>query len=287
MPSISTLSIPPSIPAEAGILSAAIQLLAHVESLPPAATGVVAFGQEGLILVEGRNICWAVASGMKRRLSKLLRQQRSPPLELGYVEEVLRACQATGRPLGEALLADGQISEEGLRAALFSHITEAVARIAQSGARPGAFGPHAGAGYDPRFVFSTGEVLAALGARRNRALAAAARRHLRSAMLAGARGVAFVREDIGPVTVAVEGRPQLKLPEILELCAWACSLFDVAAVVDPGVRIATSGSSDANAVVAWRKSEVHYVIVCPNRATAALVTARVGASLDSGEEVEP
>ena len=221
---------------------------------------------------------------MKRRLSSLLRQQRSPPLEHDYVESVLRECQATGRPLGEALLAGGQISEEGLRAALFSHVAEAVARIALSGARCDTFNPRPGPGYDPHFVFSTAEVLAALGARRNRALAAAARRQLRAVMAVDTRGMAFVRDEIGSVIVATEGRPALKVPQLLELCDWASGLFDVAAVVDPGVRIVATGSAEANAVVAWRAGETLHVVVCANRATAALVTTRVGTALQSNAE---
>jgi hypothetical protein len=138
-------------------------LLASVESLPPDAVGLLQYGQSGTVLVESRAVCWAFASGMRRRLSTLLRQQRSPPLEASYIEELIEDCRRSGRPLGEVLLATGHISQEGLRTALFSHVVEAVARIAQSGADCVGFSPHERASYDPRFTFSTAEVLAALG----------------------------------------------------------------------------------------------------------------------------
>ncbi|HKU41921.1 MAG TPA: hypothetical protein VJR89_27375 [Polyangiales bacterium] len=268
-------SLPSTIPVDAGTMSGAVLLLAQLESLPPDASGVLLFGSEGVVLVESRKVCWAAAPGMGRRLNKLLLQQRNPPLEEGYVDRVLRDCQFTGRPLGEALLAAGDITADGLRAALFHHILESIARIAHSGVRCEGFTPHAGRGYDPRFAFSTAEILIALGARRDSALAAAARQRLTHSLPPDARGLAFVRDAVGPVAMAIEGDPTFRVPEIVDMCAWATGLFEAAAIVDEDIRIATGTSGDSNGVVTWRVAELQFVAVCPNRAASAMLMARL------------
>jgi hypothetical protein len=280
-----TRSSAPSLPPpDASVMLGAADLLASVETLAPDAVGILQYGGSGNVLVESRAICWAYATGMKRRLSTLLRQQRSPPLELSFIEEALEECKRNRRPLGEALLATGHISEEGLRMALFSHVVEAVARIVQSGTGCAGFIPHDGATYDPRFVFSTAEILVALGARRDRAQAAAAKRGLRTTLVPGSRGLAFVRDDIGPVAIAVEGTPALRVPEILDMCGWASSLFDVSSVFDDDVRIATGSGHDSNAVVTWRAGDTQFVAVCESRAASALLMARIDEALVSSME---
>jgi hypothetical protein len=277
-------SAPSLPPPDASVLIGAAELLASVEALAPDDVGILQYGSSGNVLVESRGICWAFASGMKRRLSTLLRQQRSPPLELSFIEDTLEECRRNRRPLGEALLATGHISEEGLRMALFSHVVEAVARIAQSGADCAGFTPHDGVTYDPRFVFSPAEVLAALGGRRDRAQAAAAKRGLRTTLVPGSRGLAFVRDSMGPVAIAVEGTPALRVPEILDMCSWASTLFDVTTVFDDDVRVATGSGNNSNAVVTWKAGDTQFVAVCENRAASALLMARLDETLVSNME---
>jgi hypothetical protein len=272
-------SLPPSIPADASAVLGAARLLAHVESLPHDATGMLECGSEGMLLIEQRSICWAVASGMRKRLSTLLRTQRSPPLDSSYIEELLRECRERGTPLGEALLSTGHISEEGLRTALYHHIAEAVGRIGKAGTCAYRFVPHASASYAARFSFSTAEVLAALGGSRDRAQAAAAKRALRTSLIPGSRGLAFVRDDSGPIAIAVEGTPALRVPEILDMCSWACSLFDVSTIFDSEVRVATGTSLERNAVVTWRSGETQFVALCENRAASALLVSRLDEAL--------
>jgi hypothetical protein len=277
--------IAPSVIPDASVLSGAAELLSSIEALAPDAVGLLDFGPDGSVLVEARAVCWAVTPGMKRRLSALLQQQRSPPLEASYIEAVLAECRRTGRPLGEALLATGQISEEGLRTALFTHVVEAIGRIARSHVPCAGFERHRGPSYDARFVFTTAEILAALGARRDRALAAAAKRGLRTTLLPGTRGLAFVRDQSGPVTIAVEGTPALRIPDIVDVCGWASSLLDVSSVFDDDVRIATGGRSDSSSVVTWMSGETQFVAICESRATSALIVARVNSALDAELEL--
>lgn len=287
MTAVHKTSFPPSISIGPSVMSGAIQLLSHVELLPPDAVGTLGFGPDGVILIERGKICWAVASGMTRTLSRLLREQRSPPLDQAYLERLLRDCESSGKAMAETLLATGQVSEDGLRAALFGHIAEAVARIVSSGAQSDGFAPQGGPSYDPRFVFSTADVLAALGARANRALAVASRRALSSVLVPDTRGLAFVRGDLGPMAVAIEGRPAFRVSEVVELCNWASGMFDVVGLFDAGVRIVSGTTSESNAVVAWRTPELHFMAVCATRAAAARVMARVDTSPQTGREATP
>lgn len=269
--------IPASIPAEPGVIGATAALLAHIEELPRHATGALRFGHEGLVLLESRQVCWAVAAGMSERLTELLAQQRNPPIERARIEECLRECRERGVPVGEALLAAGHVTERGLRTALFRQSTEAIAHIARTGTRSDAFVPHERARYDARFVFPTAEILAFLGARRHLALAAAARSELLGALGPDTAGLAFVRDEgeSQPTVVSVIGAASLRVVDILDVCGWAAGVFDVATALDPELEISLSTWDGGVAVVSWRHGEAQLVALCPTRAASATLVARL------------
>jgi hypothetical protein len=284
MASLDRLSHAPSIPASLGTLDAAAIVLNHVDELAPDATGALSFEDGGTILVQLAHVCWAVAPGMERRLTQLLRLQHNPPLDGDRIEDAIEECRRRGVSLGEGLLGTGVVSEEGLRSALFRHTTEAIAHIAEAGSLCDGFVRHAGAGYDPRFVFSTAEILAALGALRNRALAAATTRHLREVLVADARGLAFLCDEAAPTLCALQGRPAVRISEILDVSAWAAGVFDVTAAFDAGVQIAIGSARENDTVVSWRTLEALYVAVCANRATSALLMSRLDRWFERAEQ---
>jgi hypothetical protein len=270
-------SIPPSIPADAPLLVRATELLSAIEDLPEDAAGVVRYGAHGLVLIEGGAVCWAVARGMKQRLTELLRHQRNPPLPRPFMEDLFDECRRTGAHLGEALLKSGEVSETGLRTAIFRHTAEAIAHIARSGERKGLFAPHARSGYDARFVFTPPELLASLGARQDRALAAAARLELDRVRVPDASGVGFLRGAGGslPAIVAVDRDPTLRIPDWLEVASWTAGILDLCEVFDPGGNLASGSLRDGSSVVAWRSHETYFAMCCRTRAAAALVLARL------------
>jgi hypothetical protein len=234
-----------------------------------------------MVLVHSRRVCWAAASGMQQRVTELLRFERDPPLERDFFLELYRRCRDRGAPLAEALLATGHVSPAGLRAALFSHTAEAIAQLADSGARPDDFVPHARARYDARFVFSSGQILAGLGARRDRELAIAAQRTLETTLVPETAGWAFTRDGgVGlPVLVAVSGAPPVSVAEMLEACVWACGVFDVTGVVESDVRVASGVWSDARSIIAWRTPSAHFAALCRSRVGAARLLSRLEAEV--------
>ncbi len=267
------ISVPPSIPVEAGVLSRALEVFERVDTLPADAIGALRFGSEGLVLVESRAVCWAAAPGMRPRLTQLLRHEHNPPLSREQLREVYRQCRDGQVPLADALLALPGLSPNALRSALFRHTAEAIAHLASSAARYEGFVPKPR--YRARFAFSTAEILAYLGARCDPGLARQADAILEENLVPETSGWAFLR-DVGmgaPVVVAARGTPPLPGAEMLELSLWATSLFDVTAVFDDDVRVASASFRGGRYVVAWRSEGTYFAVVCANRAGAARLVA--------------
>jgi hypothetical protein len=266
-----------SIPANPGLIAAVLRLLELIDDLPRGTTGALHFGDEGMILVESKKICWAVARGMRLRLTEILRRQTTPPLTREAVEEIYRACKNSGSPIGEALVKSGMVSEAGLRAALFKHNGEAIVTLAQNGALPERFVNHSKTGYDPKFAFSPCEVLAMLGARDDPARAAAAQIELSGTLVQDSVGAAFVRSSAssGPLVIAVDPACGLAVDDLLQACSWVSGLFDVARTFDPDVFAARAALGERAMLVTWRSKEVEYVGLCASRPAAARLMSRL------------
>jgi hypothetical protein len=266
-----------SIPANPGILGSVLRLLSFIDDLAPATTGALHFGEQGMILLQDRRICWAVAQGMRVRLTDILRGQSTPPLSREAVEALYRRCKESGIPLGEALVASGMATEPGLRAALFKHNGEAIVALAKSGVVPDSFVTHNKAGYDLKFSFSSSEVLAMLGAGDDPARAAAAQLELSNLLVEESTGAAFARSSAvsGALVVAVDKACDVAAADLVELCNWVSSLFDVARTADPAIFAARMAWGSRAALVSWRDKDVSYVGFCYSRAAAARLLSRL------------
>jgi len=273
----------PSIPASPGLIASVLRLLAFVDDLPFGATGVLDFGEQGLILLESRKICWAVARCMRLRLTDILRNQSTPPLPREAVEEIYRRCKGNGKPIGEALVTSGLVTEAGLRVALFKHNGEAIAHLAGSGMAPNGFVSHTRTGYDPKFSFSPGEVLAMLGSLDDPARALAAQIELGNTLVPDSFGAAFVRSSTsaGALIIAVDRACDLPVSDLLEVCNWTAGLFDVAHTFDPEASLALATWGGHLALVAWRSKDVTYLGLCASRAAAARLVSRLESSSKS------
>jgi hypothetical protein len=265
-----------SIPASASSVAPVQKLLGYVDALPSGAIGALSFGDQGVILIESRKICWAAARSTRRRLTDILRHQSSPPLPREDVERIYRACIETGRPIGEALVASGLATEAGLRAALLKHNGEALIALAASGVAPTAFVVHSKTGYDPKYAFTPCEMLARLGALDDLARATAAQLELNQLLVAESVGAAFVRRGTaaGAIIIAVSPGCDFAVGDLLGVCNWSSSLFDVARTCDPDIFAARANWGDKAGLVTWRIGEVGYLGLCSSRAAAArLVSA--------------
>jgi hypothetical protein len=266
-----------SIPTNAGMVAGVLRLLARLDDLPWGATGALHFGDQGLILLQGRKICWAVARSMRLRLTDILRSQSTPPLPREAVEALYRSCRQSGKPIGEALVASGLVSEQGLRAALFKHNGEAIVALANSGALPDSFVVHSKTGYDPKFAFSSCEVLAMLGFAEDPARAAAAQLELGSVLVEDSAGAAFARSSAvaGALLIAVDRGCEVAAADLVELCNWVAGMFDVARIADPQIFAARVAWGRSAAVVTWRAKDVGFVGLCRSRPAAARLLAKL------------
>jgi hypothetical protein len=280
----------PSIPAGPGLMPAVLRLLDFIDELPSGATGALRFGDFGLILLQARKICWAVAQPMRLRLTDLLRNQSTPPLPREAVEEVYRKCKDSGHPLGEALVASGLVSEAGLRSALFKHNGEAIAHLARAYATPDSFTGHTGTGYDPAFSFSSCEVLAMLGALDDPGRAIAAQFELANTLVSECSGAAFARSNAvgGPLVIAVDRSCDVPVNDLIEICTWVTGLFDVARTFDPRA-CAARANWGGTALVTWQVKEVGYVGLCASRPAAARLFSQLcqRALANGGFEADP
>jgi hypothetical protein len=259
-------------PTERDLIVAYADVLKSVDGLPAGATGALAFGSEGVILVERKRVCWALASEMPR-LTDILCAQETPPLPRRKMEDVFRRCQREHTPFGEALLASGMITENGLRTALSLHSGEAIARLAQGGAEPTQFSNHLRRGYDPRFAFTTAELLASFGARQSGARALVAEAQLGELRVPDTLSFAFLRgsEDALPVVIAVGRGCELRVAELLDVAVWASELFELSSMVDPATELAAASWCTRTGIVSWRVREVGYAAVCTTRAASSLL----------------
>lgn len=216
----------------------ATRLCRFVDELDPEVAGRLAVtgdpSSEGAVFVEGQRICWAAARRMSGRLTQLLCDSERVGRE--HLEALFEECRRDSSPLGEELVRRGLVSPDALRDALLRHTTESLARLCDGGMFADWL-ERSGGGYNPRFTFTTTEVLFRLGALDHPEAAAAAR-----AMLAGAFatpgdwGAAFVRCEraAGPVAVAATPHAPARASAILRAGTWALSAVDVARTFDEG-----------------------------------------------------
>ena len=266
------------IPANPGLVAAVLRILELIDGLPRGATGALHFGEEGMILVQCRKICWAVARTTRAWLTDILRGQTTPPLPREAVEEIYRACRHSGQPVGEALVASKLVTEAGLRAALFKHNGEAIVALAQSGALLHRFvNHHNNTAYDRKFAFSSCEVLAMLGGRDDPARAASAQAELADTLVPDSMGAAFVRSSAvaGSLVIAVDRDCDFGVGDLMEVCNWVSGLFDVARTFDPEVFAARAALGERAMLVTWRSKEVGYLGLCSSRAAAARLVSRL------------
>jgi hypothetical protein len=274
---------PFAVASDPSLLASAVDVLECVEALMPGSTGILHFEGEGVILVDGGRICWARARDMRERLTDILCQDPRRPLARALVEEAFRRGKEGGIPLGESLVASGLVSEDGLRSALARYNAEALACLAKARTQPTRFSMHGGR-YDPRFSFSTTELLAALGRPSDPARAARASQYLEEVRVEDAFGVAFVRdaESASPAVIAVDRGCPLRVAETLEIGSWLNGLFDVTILFDPKTALISASWSGSSGVVAWRMGDISYAAICSSRPASALLLNQLASRLEMG-----
>jgi hypothetical protein len=260
-------------------------LLDVLDTLPREAAGVLAFGDEGRILVADRKICWAVAAGMSSLLTELLVERREPPLARHAIEQVYRRCRQEQRPLGLGLVESGLLSAADVRAAFAQHHARAVARLARGSGKPSGFHPATASRDDRCFSFSCVELLTALAPPALAADASRARAHLAELCLDEAFAVASLQEERAPLpsVLAAAGHAELSPGQVLALARWTNDTLARGAAFDASLRVSCAVWAGRNSVVTWQHDGVCYGALCTSRpASAMLISALAQRAAVSG-----
>lgn len=242
------------------------------------ATGALSFDGDvgGAVLLQSGRVCWAVGAPSAGRLTELFCEGRGSSIERNALEDLYRRCRREKSALTSALLGEGVLSAEGLRAALLQHSAEGVASLAQSGvpAHRGVFRPHRRS-YEARFTFSTAELLAAAGALSNSELARAARELLSDVGPSCDLAAAFVAMERAttPYPIAQQAAESVTASELVELGRFARSALDITRGLCGSAGFVTVGSPRFGSVVAWSAREL-MIVACGDKAAAARALSR-------------
>jgi hypothetical protein len=254
----------------------AARLLHLVDELEPEATGAFVFsrgGREGgVLLVERRRVCWAIAVDLSRHLVDFLNDQADRPVSAVVLEELIAECRSSSRPFGELLVERGHVSSAGLRSALLEQTVEAVVHLSEH-PWDARFLPHKRSTYDARYSFSTGELYGALGREEPEESVRREGRGILNALIPmGASGLIFSRPPgMSPRLLdLMEGRA-VSATDVLSLSRWAESVLDVAGVLSEGVHMVAAADGRGAARVAFRRRHFLGVAICPDAPTLARV----------------
>ncbi len=195
----------------------------RVEDLGPDATGALLFACEardvGALLIERGRVCWAATPEMRARFTALICDQSEGRLAPEQVRAVYKRCIESGEPLGQTLVADGVVSDEGLRRVLRQHNAEAVALLSLPG-RVATWHPRPDHSYDPRFSFTPAELYVSVGALANVPGARVARSRLRALASPPNIGAGFIVTGHELLPVAEVNGSAISVAQLQVLEGW-------------------------------------------------------------------
>jgi hypothetical protein len=252
----------------------------RLADLPRHATGTLVFGSAqapvGRILFEQGHVSWAAAQNMRRRLTDLLCHQQDPPIDPERVEKAYAECVAQRGVFSDYLVQSGLVTVEGMRRALRQHFAESMALLSDpalavtwvSGGR---------SDYDPRFTFSTGELLTNLGALWDMDAAYRATARLRRVAEPGACvGVGFVRthsSDLLPIAHSYSG--SVSAVDLLALGKWVTELPGLLRDALESPEFASYKRADGCTALGWTEGRIGYALVCNSAAAVSQVMSRI------------
>jgi hypothetical protein len=252
-----------------------LSTLSECEEIPADACGLISFGTPpggGGIFVEKGRICWAAASGLRRRLSDLLREQAT--LRDVDMEALYARCRAEGKPLGLLLLEEKLIALPDLEAALRRHSAESLVELCHAGLPTRWVQRSSGRGYEPRLTYRPIEVLFDIVRLFDGPTQEAAAAELGALAGPEGRGAAFLLDEESETLVPIAELGAMTVRSARALGRWATSITAATRELGAAQAFTLASTGDGFAVsVSWR-GRVIFALVCEDRSTVAAVTAR-------------
>ena len=213
-----------------------LDALRIVENLEETELGMLCFGETasaGGLLVERRQVCWALAPGMQRRLRELF------------------AAHPADR-----------------RTALLRHTAESLLGLCEREAAP-HWATRGGNGFSAEFTFAPREILFEAAGVRWADHQHAARNELARLGASGSGAVAFIAEPALSVAVPVAAVEPATVGELAELGQWACALLLAARELGTSARFALATNASGESLLVWRRAPAIYVVQSHDRARLA------------------
>lgn len=249
-------------------------LLGCVEALPPPATGALLVGHRdhpsGILFVERGRVLWVAVGGMSRRLRDILKASSRIPLADADMDALYHRCRSLETPLGEALLSEGYVDPDRMRAAMKLHTAESLLAldVAQrhSAEWPLTWIGRQDRGYFPHWSFSATEMLAAVGATLvDPVVAEVASEHLADASRHAGTALSYVDTAGGEQVLIGEASGGLLLAESLDLVEWAeAALAGSSGGFSPLVAHSCARRAPQGGTVAWRYEGCGFTALCPS-----------------------
>lgn len=238
------------------LLHGALELLEHVEQVPPHASGELVLALDGhtrgVVYVEHGRVCFVAARGLGARLSDRLRACARIPISEHAMEALVREGNGRRTPLGELLVDSGLMTPEALMGALRRHTADSLVHIG-AGPVTSRWRPRVAGSYQPRFTLSPvmlAPCVGALLAGRDPAAPLDPFADFFGPMAAAA----FARPDGVTVPVAAVGIDSVA--EVRRLGAGVVSALDVAGLLDGGPRFVFTGDQGGRGILAWRDGDL-------------------------------
>ena len=252
--------------------------LLQLEQRARGATGLLACGDPSLpaggIFVDDSRICWIAARGLKRRLTDILSHEIH--LSDGELRGLYDRCRLEGRPIGQALVGMGMISESHLRRVLRQHSAESLVQLAHEGSG-WHWLPRAHRGYDPQFTFSPDELLLEIAGLWHGTAQADARAELEKFRGPGQHGGAFLRDPSESVYLPLavySDEKSLTLNDLMALGAWATQLSAATMQLGESPTVVLGNTVDGKGAAVWWRDGIVFAVRCRDREALARLMTR-------------
>lgn len=250
-----------------------LEALSRVERFGPEASGMLRFGSspQGGVFIERGRVCWVAAEGLQRRLCDLLRTCSS--LSGAELERIYERCRASGKLLGQTLVAEGFLQPHELQSALRRHSAECLVDLCREPAST-SWSWHAGRGYSPRFTFHAVDLLFDSVALFYPELQARAQGELEGFVGPGQRGAAFVlAADLEyPLPLATTNGGSVEAMAALARAIEAIPRASHELGTTPAFAVSTTRAGES--LISWWRSEVLFAVACRDRESLARATAQ-------------
>jgi hypothetical protein len=112
---------------------------------------------EGVVLMEGRRVCWANHDAAGRLSDEI---ERRYGVSHATIEQVIRTCRENKKPFGASLVEEGCITQRQLTSALRDHTCRSILALVKAGVYQCEWVAHQGAGYAPETTISLAQTVA-------------------------------------------------------------------------------------------------------------------------------